>query len=143
MARPAGVSVSMASARDRNFTPRCFSKRSADPFCGSAAFDFNPRGFRHPFENSYRLRANLLFKLTNQTARNVESMGTELGQQPQRILDAPLAVRFEQDTQYPDHNQATRGGDATAAKLVDEKEIGAQINRQLNGFRLTLIQPSG
>ncbi len=99
------------------------SKRSADPSCGSAAFGF--KFSRLPgtnFENSYHLRPDLLFKLTNQATRDVESVGTELGQHLQRILDAPLAVRFEQDAQYPGHNQATCGGDVTAAKLVDEKQ---------------------
>jgi hypothetical protein len=58
----------------------------------------------------------------------VESIGAELGQYLHRILDPPLPVRFEQDSQYPDHNHTTCGGSVTAAKLVDEKEISAQVD---------------
>lgn len=69
----------------------------------------------------------------------MESIGTQLGQHLQETLDALLTVRFEKDSQDPDHDQTTSGSDVPAAKLVDEKEIGAQIDRSLNGFRFSLV----
>jgi len=88
-------------------------------------------------------QTDLFFKLGDQTAREMKATSAELRQDLQRILNALPAVGFEQDSQCPDHDQPASGGDGAAAEFIDQKEIGAEVNRQLDGFPVPLLGRRG
>jgi hypothetical protein len=59
------------------------------------------------------------------------------------MLDSPPAIRFEQDSQHTNHGNAACRGHLTAAALIHEKKISAEIHRQPNSFRFSSIQSPG